>query len=61
MDPIRPIGPRTDTPPVERSPLLDPVEREARRQEREERRRKRARQGAQPPREDAPPRREWSA
>ena len=61
MDPIRPIGPRTDTPPVERAPLLGPVEREARRQEREERRRKRARQGAQPPRDDAPPHREWSA
>lgn len=57
MDPIRPIGPRIDTPPVERVPLLDREEREERRKEREERRRKRA----QPPRDDAPPPREWSA
>ncbi len=61
MDPIRPIGPRTDVEPAERVPLLDPDEREQRRKEREERRRKREREGAQPPPDGTPPRCEWSA
>ena len=49
MDPLRPIGPRTDVEPVERVPLLGPLERDERRREREERRRKRAREGAEGP------------
>ena len=61
MDPIRPIGPRTDVEPAGRVPLLDPDEREQRRKERDERRRKREREGAQPPPDGTPPRREWSA
>ena len=61
MDPIRPVGPRSDVEPAERVPLLDPDEREQRRKEREERRRTREREGASPPRDDAPRRREWSA
>jgi hypothetical protein len=65
MDPIRPIGPRTDVEAVERVPLLDPVAREDRRREREERRRERGRRGsATPPAarpDDAPAPREWRA
>ena len=61
MDPIRPIGPRTDVEPVERVPLLDPGEREERRREREERRRRAARERRQAPPEEGPAPREWRA
>jgi hypothetical protein len=49
VDPLRPIGPRTDVEAVERVPLIGPREREERRREREERRRKRSRDGAAGP------------
>ena len=65
MDPVRPIGPRTELEGVERIPLLAPAYREERRREREERRRKQARQGRpgppEPRSEDAPAPREWRA
>ena len=61
MEPIRPVGPRRDIEPVERVPLLDPDEREARRREREERRRKAAREGRRTPPEPGRAPREWRA
>jgi hypothetical protein len=54
VEPIRPLGPRSDLEPV-RPVVLSPREREERRRKRDERRKRAARAAQEPPADDAPP------
>jgi hypothetical protein len=54
VEPIRPLGPRSDLEPV-RPVVLSPREREERRRKRDERRKRAARAAHEPPADDAPP------